>query len=55
VKVAALIPGRRIPTLTPENLFADWTKQQVERWNQDHPAPPPEEAYQKGCVSETVI
>ncbi len=46
-KVAALIPGRRIPKFTPETLFADWTKQQVERWNKDHPPLPPEEAYQK--------
>jgi hypothetical protein len=44
-KVAALIPGRGTPTLTPETLFADWTRQQVERWNLAHPAQPPQEAY----------
>ncbi|MBI3922951.1 MAG: NPCBM/NEW2 domain-containing protein [Armatimonadetes bacterium] len=46
-KVASLIPGRKIPKFTPENLFADWTKQQVERWNKEHPPLPPEEADQK--------
>lgn len=46
-KVAALIPGRKIPKLTPENLFAAWTKQQVERWDKEHPPLPPDEAYQK--------
>ena len=44
-KVAAIIPGRRTPTLTPETLFADWTREQVARWNQSHPALPPAEAY----------
>lgn len=47
VKVAALIPGRKIPKLTRENLFADWCQQQAERWNKDHPAMAPEEAYAK--------
>ena len=36
-RVMGLIPGRRLPNLTPETLFADWTKQQVERWQQAHP------------------
>lgn len=44
-RVAAIIPGRRTPALTPETLFADWTRQQVERWHQTHPAVPPEDAY----------
>ncbi|NCO38751.1 MAG: hypothetical protein GW892_08600, partial [Armatimonadetes bacterium] len=46
-KVAALIPGRRTPQLTPETLFADWTKAQVERWNKEHPPLPAAEAYQQ--------
>lgn len=46
-KVAELIPGRRIPKLTPDNLYADWTKQQVERWAKDHPALAPAEAYKQ--------
>ncbi|NLF19419.1 MAG: hypothetical protein GX595_19495, partial [Lentisphaerae bacterium] len=44
-KVAAIIPGRRTPAFTPETLFADWTREQVARWNQSHPALPPAEAY----------
>jgi hypothetical protein len=44
-RVAALIPGRRTPKLTPETLFADWTREQVERWNHGHPPVPPAEAY----------
>ncbi|MBM3475890.1 MAG: hypothetical protein FJX75_21695, partial [Armatimonadetes bacterium] len=44
-KVAELIPGRRIPPLTPETLFAEWTAAQVERWNRDHPALPADQAF----------
>lgn len=44
-KVAALIPGRRTPKLTPETLYADWTRQQVERWSQAHTPLPPQEAF----------
>ena len=44
-KVAALIPGRKIPRLTPETLFAEWTRRQIERWRTDHPSLLPEEAY----------
>ncbi|OGV67642.1 MAG: hypothetical protein A3K19_14670 [Lentisphaerae bacterium RIFOXYB12_FULL_65_16] len=36
-KVAALTPGRKIPNLTPERLFADWCRQQVEKWTQANP------------------
>ncbi|MBM4081725.1 MAG: hypothetical protein FJ278_18620, partial [Planctomycetes bacterium] len=46
-KVAALIPGRRIPKLTPETLFVEWTKQQMVRWDKANAPLPPEEAYQK--------
>ncbi|MEN6305670.1 MAG: hypothetical protein ABFD96_23300, partial [Armatimonadia bacterium] len=46
-KIAELIPGRKIPKLTRENLFADWTKQQVERWSKDHAVLGAEEAYAK--------
>ncbi len=46
-KVAGLIPGRRIPKLTPETLFSDWTKEQVARWNKERPAVPAAEAYAK--------
>ncbi len=35
-KVAALIPGRGVPKLTRENLFADWCRQQVQRWQAEH-------------------
>ena len=46
-KVSTLIPGRRLPVLTPDNLFADWTTQQVARWAKDHPAEDPEKAYER--------
>ncbi|OGV63420.1 MAG: hypothetical protein A3K19_30780 [Lentisphaerae bacterium RIFOXYB12_FULL_65_16] len=46
-RVATLIPGRNTPKFTPETLFADWTRQQVERWAKDHPPLPPEEAFAK--------
>ena len=46
-KVAALIPGRRLPTYTSETLFAEWTQGQVERWAKDHPNEDPEAAYQR--------
>lgn len=44
-KVAALIPGRKIPPLNKENLYADWCQQQVERWNKTHPPLSSEEAF----------
>ena len=44
-KVAELIPGRRIPKLTPDNLFAEWTARKVEQWSKDHEPLSPEEAY----------
>ena len=44
-KVAALIPGRRTPKLNPQTLFADWTRQQVERWSRANPPRPPQETY----------
>ena len=44
-KVAALIPGRATPQLTPDTLFAEWTRQQVERWSKTHPPQAPEDAY----------
>ena len=44
-KVAALSPGRKLPAYTPDSLFADWTKQQVERRVEEHPTPEPAEAY----------
>jgi hypothetical protein len=47
-KVAELIPGRKIPNLTRETLFADWTKQQVDKWNKAHPSTlSPEEQYKQ--------
>ena len=46
-KVAALIPGSKMPAYTPETLFAEWTKQQVERWNAKHPAVPADQAYRE--------
>ena len=50
-KVARLIPGRKMPTHTPDSLFADWTKQQVERWNKEHPPVPEDQAYQKHAAT----
>jgi hypothetical protein len=50
-KVGDLAPGRRIPTLTAETLYADWCKQQVTRWEKDHPALPPAEAYAKHAAA----
>lgn len=50
-KVAALIPGRKIPRLTPETLFAEWTRRQIERWRKDHPSLLPEEAYATYAVA----
>ncbi len=44
-KLAALIPGRKLPAYTPETLFADWTKHQVERWTDEHGALDPAVAY----------
>ena len=46
-KVAALIPGRKLPRHTHGSLFAEWTKQQVARWSKGRPPLPPEDAYQK--------
>ncbi|MCK5805775.1 MAG: hypothetical protein KAI66_23290, partial [Lentisphaeria bacterium] len=44
-KVTALIPGRSTPEFTPDTLFADWTRGQVERWSKAHPPQAPEDAY----------
>jgi len=44
-KVMKLIPGRAIQELTPDNLFAKWTADQVEKWNKEHPPLAPEDAY----------
>ncbi|HOM83994.1 MAG TPA: hypothetical protein PLZ94_19645, partial [Armatimonadota bacterium] len=46
-KVAALAPGRKLPKLTPDTLFREWTRAQVERWEKEHPPLPEEEAYQR--------
>lgn len=51
-KVAAIIPGRTVPKYTPETLYAEWTKQQVERWAKDHPAEAPAEAYRKYAAAD---
>lgn len=40
-KVAALIPGRKLPAQTAATLFADWTRQQAERWQAAHPESSP--------------
>ncbi len=37
-RVAALIPGRKIPDLNRESLFAEWTRQQVESWERENPS-----------------
>ena len=44
-KVAELIPGKRVPKLTPDTLFAEWTARQVEQWNGDHEPISPEDGY----------
>ena len=46
-KVDQLAPGRGLPKLTAETLFADWTHEQVARWHRDNPPSAPEEAYQR--------
>ncbi len=51
-RVAELIPGKRIPKLTPDNLFAEWTAQKVEQWSKDHEALPDEEAYKAYSEAE---
>ena len=45
-KVSALIPGRDIPTLSRDNLFAAWTRQQGERWLKGHPDGLSDQVYQ---------
>ncbi|MBM3497120.1 MAG: hypothetical protein FJX74_00470 [Armatimonadetes bacterium] len=53
-EVAELIPGRRIPPVTAETLFAEWTVAQVERWERDHAAPAAAEAFaQHAAVAPT--
>ncbi len=44
-KVAALAPGRRIPAVNADTLFAEWTASQVERWNAGHAPIDADEAY----------
>ena len=51
-KVAALIPGRRIAHWTSENLFVDWTKQQVEKWEESHSPLRLEDVYRKNAETE---
>jgi hypothetical protein len=46
-KVAALIPGRGTPRFTPETLFSDWTRQQIERWAKANAELPAQEACAK--------
>jgi hypothetical protein len=53
-KVAELIPGRRIPPVTAETLFAEWTAAQVERWERDHPPLPPDQALAQYAATEPV-
>ncbi|MFH1570251.1 MAG: hypothetical protein ABIL09_19825, partial [Gemmatimonadota bacterium] len=43
-RVAALIPGRNVPRYTPETLFADWTREQAERWAGEHGSEDPADA-----------
>ncbi len=51
-KVEELIPGKRIPKLTPDNLFAEWTARKVEQWSKDHEPVSPEEAYKAYSQTE---
>ena len=51
-RVAALIPGRRVPRYAPETLFAEWTAGQVARWQRDNPALDPDEAYRRYAATE---
>lgn len=52
VRVAALTPGRKIPHLTPDNLFAEWTQQQVQKWRAEHGEMPPDEAYARYAAAQ---
>lgn len=36
-RVMQLRPGAKIPSLTPENLFAEWSRRQVEKWHTENP------------------
>jgi len=45
VKVARLIPGRKLPHVMPDTLFAEWTRAQVARWDATNPHVVPEEAF----------
>ncbi len=51
-KVAALIPGRRVPKYTPDTLFADWTTQQVERWAATGEPLAPDAAYAQHAAAD---
>ncbi|MBU0610609.1 MAG: heparinase II/III-family protein [Armatimonadetes bacterium] len=44
-KVLKLVPGQAARGLTRETLFAEWTAQQIAKWEQTHPAVSAEEAY----------
>ncbi len=50
-RVLDLRPGKRVPNLTPDTLFADWTKQQVERWQKDHPTETIADVCERAAVS----
>ena len=45
-KVLKLVPGQAVRNLTRETLFAEWTGQQIEKWEREHAALSPEEAYE---------
>jgi hypothetical protein len=44
-KVLKLVPGQAARVLTRETLFAEWTAQQIAKWEQTHPAVPAAQAY----------
>jgi hypothetical protein len=49
-KVLALAPGSHLKNLSPETLFADWTKAQVERWQKQHPGETIEAACERAAA-----
>lgn len=51
-RALALRPGARLPDLTPETLFADWTRQQVERWEKEHPGETLASAFARYAAAE---
>ena len=52
VKVAELIPGKKIPMPPPEEFLAEWTRKQVEKWEEGHKPLSSEEAFGIYSIAE---